>query len=265
MKLLAIIIAFLLNHFWPNAHAVRPFSWLFAWAKWLQEQFSDLKAELLLIVIVAVPISVFFLVLGILDWDHSDQFLYFVVSVLVLSYTIGPENLETAVEKGQLHQQLDLSEDVSDQGVIVAMTDASLHRWFGVFFWYVVLGLAGALIYRLCERLRQPGENKALQLVAKRTVQIMDYPVAWLMLASLAIATDFERTWNCCKPFLSMDRIKKLDQRFIYTATECAVKACEIPPHDKGEGYQVQRKTLTVLFRMLVVWLVFVSILVIFT
>ena len=265
MKLLAIIIAFLLSHFWPNAHTVRPFSWLFKWSQWLQKQLPDLKAEMLLVVVVGLPVSAFFLVLGIFGWDHSDQFIYFIVSVLILSYTIGPENLETAVESGQLHRQLHLPEDVSEKGVIVAMTDASLHRWFGIFFWYVILGLAGALIYRLCERLRHTEDNKGLQLVASRAVQIMDYPAAWLMLVSLAIATDFERTWNCCKPFLSMDSLKKLDQRFIYTATECAVKACEIPPHEKGEGYHVQRKTLMVLFRMLVVWLVFVSILVIFT
>jgi len=235
------------------------------WSDWLRERVLDLMAEFLVIIVVAVQIAIFFAVLGILGWDRSDHFLYFIVSVLVLSYTIGPENLETAVEKGELRKQLHLADDVSEKGVITAMTDASLHRWFGVFFWYVVLGLAGALIYRLCERLRQPGQNHELQLVARRAVQIMDYPVAWLMLVSLAIATDFERTWNCCKPFLSMDSVKKMDQKFIYTATECAVKACEIPPHEKGEDYNIQRKTLMVLFRMLVVWLVFVSILVIFT
>ena len=265
MKLLAIIIAFLLNHFWPNAHTVRPFSWLLQWADWVKQKLPDLQAEVLLIIIVGVPVAAFVLILTLFGWDQPDEFIYFILSVVVLGYTIGPENLETAVEKGQLHQQLHLSEDASEKTVITAMTDASLHRWFGVFFWYVVLGLVGALIYRFCERLRQPDKNGPVQLVARRAVQIMDYPVAWLMLVSLAIATDFERTWNCCKPFLSMDSVKKLDQRFIYTATECAVKQCEITPHDKGESYHVQRQTLQVLFRMLVVWLVFVSILVIFT
>jgi membrane protein required for beta-lactamase induction len=61
-----------------------------------------------------------------------------------------------------------------------------------VFFWYVVLGVVGALVYRLSERL---GVILAMKVTKTSVEQLMKsayYPVAWMMVVSLAIASDLK-------------------------------------------------------------------------
>jgi membrane protein required for beta-lactamase induction len=91
-------------------------------------------------------------------------------------------------------------------------------------------------------------------------MKILNYPVAWMMVISLAIASDFERIFKKCKAYMKSDNIKSMDDTFLYEAADFAVENCEV---EAGSDTSIEVVTISVLKRMLFVWLVFVSILVI--
>ena len=79
----------------------------------------------------------------------------------------------------------------------------ALRRWFGVIFWFAVLGVAGAYLYRGVNWLAKgdyPLSDEQRGYI-RSTLQIMDWPAAQLMTLSLAIATDFDSVFKAWKAF----------------------------------------------------------------
>lgn len=260
MKLLALILAFAISHFIPKPQNFRNFQWLKSWSEWFQNRSTLKHDELNLLIVIALPVVLISLLLFSLT---SSLFGQLMVSILVLIYCIGPESLDEDVDSNQIRSKLNISDDASISTLIKKMVRVSLGRWFGVFFWYVLLGIEGVLIYRFAERLLYfiPKDSE-LRPSINKLMKILNYPVAWFMVVSLAIASDFERVFKKCKPYMNVQNMMDLDASFLYEATDFAVENCEIEPESKKNLEQV---TLSVLKRMLVVWLVFVAILVIFT
>ena len=258
MKLLALIFAYAISHVISNPQRFRNFQWFKSWSIWLDNRTNFTTKELTILIIVVVPIIVISIILQTVSGSVVGMLL---VSILVLSYCIGPKSLDEDVESGKIHKKLGLRKNAKISVLIKKMTQVSLHRWFGVFFWYLLLGIVGALLYRFSERLDFFTNNDSnTKAATTKVMKILNYPVTWMMAISLAIASDFERVLNKCKPFMSIDNIVNMDDSFLYDATDFAVENCEIEKDDKKTIEQV---TLGVLKRMLVVWLVFVSILVI--
>ena len=255
MKLLALILAYLISHTIQKPDKLRDFTWFKSWAKWFEKSSGIKSPELNVILTVAIPVTVIYFILSLLFGSVLGVLL---VSVLILFYVIGPHSLEEDAESGEIHKRLGLRKNTKVSTLIKTMTEVSMHRWFGVFFWYVVLGVAGALIYRLSERLDFYTENdNELKSTTTRLMKVLNFPAAWMMVISLAIASDFERIFKKCKPYMSFENIKSMDDSFLYEATDFAVEICEIEP---DEQKNVELVTLSVLKRMLVVWLVVVSI-----
>ena len=258
MKLLALIFAYAISHFVAKPHRFRLFSWFRSWYQWLLKSSVFKSKELNLIIIIAVPVAV---IASILLNLYSSIYGGLLIAIVVLSFCIGPESLEEDVESGELRKRIGIADDAGIATLIKKMTQVSLKRWFGVFFWYVVLGIVGALIYRLSERLDQYlDEADEMQATVAKLIKILNYPVAWMMVMSLAIASDFERIYKKCKPFFNVNNIKTLDDSFLYEATDFAVENCEAEAED---DLSIEQVAMKVLKRMLVVWLVFVAILVI--
>jgi len=258
MKLLALILAYLVSHQLKQPQRFRSFTWFKKWSQWFEKQAQLSNKELLLLLIIAIPVALIsFILMNIFDSSLG----MLVVSILVLSYCIGPESLEEEVESQKVRSKLTVKKEDSVAVLIKKMTQASLKRWFGIFFWYLLLGIVGALMYRLAERLDAGlAETDSKKPVITKFLHILNYPVSWFMVVSLAIASDFERIYKKCKPFMTLDNIKKMDDSFLYSAADFAVENCEVEEDDKKNIEQV---TISVLKRMLVVWLVFAAILVI--
>jgi membrane protein required for beta-lactamase induction len=258
MKLLALILAYVLSHLVSEPHRFRQFDWYESWSKWFMSRTNWSTAEFSVIAIIAVPVLLVNLVL--LNMFDS-VFWNLLVSIVILSYCIGPESLEEDVDSGEIKTKLGLRKNAKVSVLIKKMTQLSLQRWFGVFFWYVVLGVVGALIYRLSERLDFYTSNESkLKTAIGHLMKILNYPVAWMMVISLAIASDFERIFKKCKAYMNSDNIKSMDDTFLYEAADFAVENCEV---EADGDTSIEQVTINVLKRMLLVWLVFVSILVI--
>lgn len=258
MKLLALIIAFAISHFVQNPEKFRQFDWFTRWVDWFKQKVNLPNSELNVVTIIGVPVLVIsLLATGLFTSAVGELFL----AVVVLSYSIGPKSLDEEVVNNTLRENHGIRKNAQAAVVIKKMTKIAMHRWFGVFFWYVILGVVGAVLYRLSERLfAMTKESDSLYPVVKNLMKILNYPVSWVMVISLAIASDFERIYKKCVPSMKMDSIAKMDTSFLYEAADFAVENCEV---DAEEKESIEKITLNVLNRMLVVWLVFVSLLVI--
>jgi AmpE protein len=252
MKLLALLIAFAISHFISKPERFRNFNWLSKLNQWvIKNKFFESK-DINMLVVLFIPI---FIIHVFSQWFFDSSLGSFIISIVVLIYCIGPKSLEEQFSKAVGYES-----NEAPKKTISLITRLSLHRWFGVFFWYVVLGIVGALLYRFSERLCEQNNNSEYSDTYAKLLQILNYPVAWMMVLALAIASDFERVYKKCSPYMSMRNIKSIDDRFLYEAMDFAVENCET---DENHEISLEQTSLNVLKRMLIVCLVFVSVLVI--
>lgn len=119
------------------------------------------------------------------------------LGIAVLLYCLGPRDLDTEVdrlaESDDPAERAEIEVDLGPGGPAERVMRAALERWFGVIFWFVLLGVPGALLYRLCARLVRHDGSAALQIERRRTLAVLDWPAAQLMTLSLALTADFEK------------------------------------------------------------------------
>lgn len=279
MTLLAIIIAFALFH-WVH----KP-EWLLSYGtdevnQLLLNKLGVEASEARFVMLLALPVLALALLLSAFDvsaFHHGNHAWYLLVHALVLFYCLGPMPIETAIEDGELLKQLSLTEQSSHQSIIEGMTDAALHRWFGVFVWYLIFGLWGAVFYRMAQQLNQlGGDDKLINDWSAKLMDVLNFPPALVMTVLLAVASDFEKVWQKCKPFINSETLTELNCQFLYDAMYHAVEHGEIEAapesgdaqqdvKEQSGSEQVITTTMSVLKRMLVACLVFVALLVIFS
>jgi len=145
----------------------------------------------------------------------------------------------------------------------------ALRRWFGVIFWFAVLGVAGAFVYRIIDWLVNneyalSEEQKALFM---RMQEIMDWPAAQLMTLSLAIATDFDSVFQAWKKYHDEQGhgLFEGDNGFLLAAARSVVMS----GHAAQDGYADQldgpmlglQQAMDLTWRMLGVWMTVLAIL----
>lgn len=263
MKLLAIILAFGLYRYVEKPMVLRSFNWLTEFKIWWQQWIENLYAQIAMVIVLPL-LGLYFLLSSVFDFS-DNSIAYLLVHVAVLYYCLGPETILAMIKHDTTKQQLDISEGIKAEKLVYKITDAALHRWFGVFFWYVVLNVYGALIYRLLCHLTHNEKDKQLKAVLKSMMRLIEFPVTIMMTASLALASDFDRIWKYCKQYLTIETLKSLNSQFMYKSMDFAVEQCEIDENDENKTQIIELTTYKVLKRMLVVWLVFSALMVIFS
>jgi len=220
MTIIAILLAFALCHFIRELGQVRQHQWLERWIQVADNAFSSLPSwndVTGYLVVGFVPVLVVALVnqLVLTAFGHLGVFL---LAIAVLVYTFGPRDLDTQVAdiiraddddaRERMHAELlrgDVPEDEerSRNATVDAVFSEALHRWFGIIFWFAVLGIVGAFVYRMvdwlaCEKSSLSADQRKLFV---RTRQVLDWPAAQLMTLSLAIATDFDSVFVAWKRY----------------------------------------------------------------
>jgi len=115
-----------------------------------------------------------------------------------------------------------------DGGSLVeAVFRCALWRWFGVLFWFLLLGPFGALLYRLVSLCAQGEARKRLpegaSRAAQQTLAILDWPVAQLMTLSLALVGNFDSVFTAWKD--SGGAGYSGDTRFLAAAARASVRS----------------------------------------
>jgi len=220
MTIISILIAFALCHFVRELGRVRRREWLGNWVGLANRTFSDASGWSGFggfLVILLVPLLALVLMYLLMKSALGPAGV-FLLALLVLIYTFGPRDLDTDVAaivnaeddeerdaaiEGLLGGEPPSEEDACKSALIDAVFQESLRRWFAIIFWFAVLGIVGALLYRMVDWLSH-GEyeiSPAQRHLLLRMQQIMDWPVAQLITLALAIATDFDSVYDAWKRY----------------------------------------------------------------
>jgi AmpE protein len=220
MTIIAILLAFGLCHFIRELGRVRNHQWLEGWVKRADEFFGKLPAWNDLtgfVIILLLPV----LLMGVINqliFTAFGSLGIFLLAIAMLVYTFGPRDLDTqvadiinAISEETQEQELAqlIRSDVPDDAelcraaTVNAVFGESLHRWFGVIFWFALLGIPGAFMYRIVDWLAsEPCSISAAQRqLFARARQVLDWPAAQLMTLALAIATDFDSVFLAWKRY----------------------------------------------------------------
>lgn len=218
MTIISILIAFALCHFVRELSRLRRFEWFSSFTDLCNDSLKKLpgwSGPTGFLVILGAPLLAAYFINGLL-YSLLGQFGTFLFAIAILIYTFGPRDLDTDVRKviraedeeeqrEALESLLDgsIPEDKDDcqTAAINAVFTKALKRWFAIIFWFAVLGIYGALLYRLAEWLtdKDLGICDEQKDLFSSLCKIMEWPVAQLMTLSLAIATDFDcvyRAWR---------------------------------------------------------------------
>ena len=273
MVIISILIAFALCHFVRELRHLRRFEWVTSFTKHCNDKLNKLpgwSGPTGFLVILGLPLvaawfinTLLFSVLG-----HIGVFLF---AIAILIYTFGPRDLDIDVRKviraDDEEEQKEALEDLLDGPIpedkddcqaaaIDAVFSKALKRWFGIIFWFAVLGIYGALLYRLATWLSDGefglfDEQKDLIM---RLSRIMDWPVAQLMTLSLAIATDFDSVYHAWKKYHDERGHGLFDANndFMLTSARTIVKT----GHAEHDGYadQLQGPMASIKLSMDLVW-----------
>ncbi len=221
--LIAVIFALALGHLAPAlATAVRQYDWYRVWLTWLDARFREGEnlwrgryGVLLAVLPPLLPVVLFQIAL----YTPLAGVVGLLFGMAALFYVWGPRDLdqdvsilvdsEEVASRRASASRLGLNDDVAmaDGGAMVeAVFGSALRRWFGVLFWFLLLGATGAVLYRLvqlaaegdavegaavesdvAERLPASTRDGARALLA-----LLDWPVAQLMTLSLALVGNFD-------------------------------------------------------------------------
>lgn len=190
VTLIAVVIALVIGHTLPALAALRRYDWFVGWLDWLDTQAGDNPAWRSgwgLALALAVPLLPV-LLLQLALRDDLFGLPAFAFALLMLFYAWGPRDLDhdvdAVVEAGDAQARREAAmrlfperdEPSLEGGALVgAVFRCALWRWFGVLFWFLLLGPFGALLYRLVALCAQGEGHKRLPdgvARAARTMQI---------------------------------------------------------------------------------------------
>jgi len=280
MTIIAILLAFALCHFIRELDQFRKHRWLAAWVDFSADTFGRLPgwSDLLgFLVIPAIPLIVLLLINQVFV-EALGTTGAFLVAIVVLVYTFGPKDLDTEVAAiidaqeeetrgellaGFLGGSVPEDRDECCSRVVESVFSKALRRWFGIIFWFAVLGIAGAFLYRMADMLVH--EKNSLTVEQRglfiRLLQIMDWPAAQLMTLSLAIATDFDSVYSAWKRYHDElgHGLFEGDNGFLLASARCIVlsgRAARDGYADLLDGHMVSlQQAMDLIWRVLGVWM----------
>jgi AmpE protein len=288
LTLIAVVLALVLGHVVPGLVGVRRYGWFVSWLQALGRVFAGTgpwAGRFALLLALALPV----LAVGAIQWLLDDLWYglpLFLFALAVLVYTWGPRDLDldvdAVVEARDTESRRAAARALFPEGgeptiegpaLVEAVFRCALWRWFGILFWALLLGPAGALLYRLVSLAAQGESQKVLSPTqaeaARLFVAILNWPVAHLMTLGLALAANFDgvlaawRDWHA-------SAANKLDAGFLGAAARASV-VCELA---EEEAYAIDgpaqapallelRDAMSLVWRILLLWLAALAIFVV--
>ena len=202
MTLIAVLAALLIEIYQKPNPDWRNFDWFSGYANWLNTRFADQEWFLSwpgLVVIIGLPVL---LVAWFFAGDASwfTRVLRLIVAIALLVYCLGPETIKATLtryfsdmdagdEEGGFERAIAFSKDeqASDlpqaiRSVSTAVLYKANERYFAVLIWFVLLGPAVALLYRLASLLIcRHQETEVQQQWLAKLLFVMDWLPARIM------------------------------------------------------------------------------------
>ena len=285
ITLVAVVLALVLGHVAPALVAsFRQYGWYMAWLHWLGEVAGKAWQGRFAIALALAPVL---LVVALLQW-LLDGPVYGLVGLLfdiaVLVYAWGPRDLDVDVEavidahdtptRHAAIARLGLAGEsaaLDGPALVEAVFTNALRRWFGVLFWFLLLGPVGAILYRLAVQHSVapdlPGQNRA-GAQALRTA--LEWPVAQLMTLAMALVGNFDTVFTAWRD--AGGARFRLDTGFLAQAARASVRGeLAEEAREYAEEGMVQamrdlpelRDAMSLVWRILLLWLAILAVFVI--
>jgi len=217
--LLAVIIALAIGHLAPGiANGLRQFGWFRSWLQWLNAQFPEgslWRSPWGIALALLVPLVLAGLLQVALD-QPLWGFVGLLFDIVVLFWCWGPRDLDLDVaailDAPDATSRRATAARLYPHGVDPQLDGASLveavfrnaqRRWFGVLFWFCVLGPFGALLYRLSvlaaeqdADIMPPGTLQG----ARSWLSLLEWPVTQLIALGLALVGNFDSVPSARRP-----------------------------------------------------------------
>mgnify|MGYP003390751864 CR=1 FL=1 len=273
---MAVVAALMIGHAMPQISQWRNFSWFERWLDFLHYQLllkPSWQNAWGLLVCIAVPA----LAVGLLvHW--LDGFFAFLVALVTMLYTWGPRDLDLDVNAIIAAEGIEAKETAAkalyEEGqpvsldgpvVVAAVFESALTRWFAVLFWFLLLGPAGALAYRLLylqvHHKHEMALPEGLQTAAGRVLNAAHCPPAHLMVFSMALAANFDKVVQVWRDWFNQGGLR-FDYAFLANAATASVAselADEAADADDGPSSAPAllelRDAMSLAWRMLLLWL----------
>ncbi len=192
---------------------------------------------------------------------------WFVLALLVFVYTLGPRDLDRDVQSLlvggsdprhlKARRLMRIPRDAGAGDAAAAVFHAAQARWFGILFWFVVLGIAGALLYRLTRlSLHLPGLSPGQSAWLLRLRAILDWPVLALMLISAGLGGDLDRVRQAWRAHTGGRSVWSIREGVLDEVARCMID----PAGSFADGVTTGHHMV---WRMLMIWLVVLSLLLI--
>lgn len=220
MSLLSVIFALIAENFISSLSELRRFDFIFRYVSWLRSKlptFSFQNGSVTLVIVIATVLFVVWLVSAMLG--NVLGLFGFLFGIAILIFMIGPRDLEEDVKNVQIafdnkdydranfHASNLANSPVSEFPMQLAQTvkesillQANI-RMLGVFFWFILLGPVGAVLFRLSCLLKdnQKDEKDDFAEASRDLYQIIIWLPARICVLSYAVAGNFVDTmsyWN---------------------------------------------------------------------
>jgi AmpE protein len=241
LTLIAVVIALVLGHLAPSlASSLRDFGWYRGWLRWLDAHFPAegfWRGRHGIVLALLPPL----LAAGLFQAALHAPLLGLgglLFAIVVLFYSWGPRDLDLDVQAivdaadpaarraaAARLSQVGTPPTLDPPALVEAVFRNAQRRWFGVLFWFLLLGPIGALAYRLtalaCEEDASdlPPETR---IGARTLLAFLDWPVAQLMTFALALAGDFDTVVGAWKD--SGGASLQVDAAFLAAAGRASVR-----------------------------------------
>lgn len=210
--LIATVVALVLGHLAPSlVNAMRHYGWFENWLRGFNARFGEgsfWHGRWGLLLAVLPPLLLVLLFQLALD-EPMLGIPALLFAVLVLLYCWGPRDLDldvdAIVQAPDAESRRQAAAALYPEGqpasleparLVEAVFRNAMRRWFGLLFWFMVLGPVGALLYRLTVLAVDGAGARVLPAEtlagARVFLAILEWPVAQLMTLAVALVGDFD-------------------------------------------------------------------------
>lgn len=296
MGLIVIIISLILERAFGHLQYVRRLDWFPGYRDTLFSRVPESWTSGVggvILVLAPVVLAALFLqwLLGDVLWGFPEL----LFSIAVVTYCLGPEAFNQQVDAyleareageyskaGKIAEKLvggPVSDDIHRQAkqVTTAVLYEGNVRIFAVLFWFLLLGPAGALLYRMVAAYAQDADQRldvsALETpefesgAAARVHALLDWLPARLLSLTFFLTGSFDDAWRGWRRAWQADQDFIDSSRSIVVSTGCGAMRHEVDDTSAEaasyETYDLQwvRTARALIWRSLVVWLVIVALL----
>jgi AmpE protein len=275
MTLISILLGLALEYFLGPMDRFRNFQWFENYYSWIElkcQRFAFWDGAIGVLISLALPIVALLLA----DYLLAEIFigLSFILSILIFVYCLGPDvnillsNYTQALEGNidediaVIESNLDLKSEQNqfDETLTISAILLRAHEYiFGILFWFIVLGMAGALLFSLNLVLKRKydGVHGGFASSVMDLYKILIWPSSRLLAVSFAISGSLVDT---------LERWRKMDGESLNLSREIIVESGlgalqyeENPSADDEEAksnyIQCIKETQALINRSLIVWL----------